>query len=416
MNSPSHYPERNPYALVIHALSICSGIGGLDLGIHAADPRVRTICYVERQAFAASVLVARMEEKILDTAPIWDDLKTFPSPMFRKKVGVVIGGVPCQPWSTIGPKTGIADDRDLWPHMLRIAIETEAQAIFLENVSGFKSNPNGLARVLRDVGEMGWNAQWGMFSNAALGAPHRRERIFVLAYSDSFANDSARDDQASGGHEFANGGGGGGELANSYSERLQGGSRCKEMPVVVSDDTIGGDVRNLDSTTSGASPGGDKRDGQAARRNEGDDQPSNPGEKLPNPKIMPKRGRGSAEEWNNNAEPSACSQELQYPQSARLESARRSIQSPFNPGTLRSSFWPPGNDPDQWHGVDNRLWPAAPKLPFCGETHGVPDWIQRCNSNRTDRLYCLGNAVSPPVAGVAWAELMRRMLQYYTIV
>ncbi|MDG4870188.1 hypothetical protein P8631_19530, partial [Guyparkeria sp. 1SP6A2] len=71
--------------LGLNVLSICSGVGGLDLGLHAALRRAgftpRTVCYVEREAYATAVLVSRMEEGRLDPAPVWSDLSTFdPTP------------------------------------------------------------------------------------------------------------------------------------------------------------------------------------------------------------------------------------------------------------------------------------------------------------------------------------------------
>lgn len=76
-------------------LSLCSGIGGLELGLKLAEPRSRTVCYVELETYAASVLVARMEEKILDEAPIWDSVFTFDGRPWRGKVDCITGGFPC---------------------------------------------------------------------------------------------------------------------------------------------------------------------------------------------------------------------------------------------------------------------------------------------------------------------------------
>jgi DNA (cytosine-5)-methyltransferase 1 len=89
----------------INILSLCSGIGGLDLGVHAALRRMgyapRTICYVEIEAFAAAILAHQMEQGYLDAAPIWSNLKTFPSGLFQGHVDMVIGGYPCQPFSKV---------------------------------------------------------------------------------------------------------------------------------------------------------------------------------------------------------------------------------------------------------------------------------------------------------------------------
>ncbi|MDE2105197.1 MAG: DNA cytosine methyltransferase, partial [Patescibacteria group bacterium] len=70
----------------MRGLSLCAGAGGLDLGIHIAIPNYRTVCYVERDAYAAATLVARMENAALDRAPLWDDVKSFDGKAWRKAV------------------------------------------------------------------------------------------------------------------------------------------------------------------------------------------------------------------------------------------------------------------------------------------------------------------------------------------
>lgn len=79
-------------AVQTRILSVCSGIGGLDLGLKLVVPGASTVCYVERCSYAAATLVARMEDSTLDRAPIWDDLRTFPLSRYLGKVDVVIGG------------------------------------------------------------------------------------------------------------------------------------------------------------------------------------------------------------------------------------------------------------------------------------------------------------------------------------
>lgn len=133
------------------ALSLCSGVGGLDLGVRLAlGGRLRTVCYVEREAFAASVLVARMEDASLDPAPIWDDLTSFPGERFRGAVDLVTAGYPCQPFSLAGRGLAERDPRHLWPHVLRIVQECEAPLLFCENVPGHWSR--GFERVASDLG------------------------------------------------------------------------------------------------------------------------------------------------------------------------------------------------------------------------------------------------------------------------
>ncbi|AUM72971.1 DNA cytosine methyltransferase [Paracoccus jeotgali] len=160
-------------------LSLCSGVGGLELGLHLACPRYRTVGYVERDAFAAAVLVARMEDAAMDHAPVWDDVAGFDGRPWRGAVDIVTAGYPCQPFSVAGRRRGADDPRHLWPHVARIIGECEPPFVFLENVAhhlrlGFPEVASGL------VG-MGYRLAAGLFTAAEVGAPHKRERLFILA-------------------------------------------------------------------------------------------------------------------------------------------------------------------------------------------------------------------------------------------
>lgn len=162
-------------------LSLCAGIGGLDLGIRRVFPAARTVCYVEREAACIEILATRMEEGSLDSAPVWTDLKTFDGAAWRGAVDLVAAGYPCQPFSTAGKRKGADDPRHLWPDVARIIRETQPRALVLENVQGHVSK--GLREVLEEVAELGFDAEWGVYSAAQAGLPHRRNRLFILAYT-----------------------------------------------------------------------------------------------------------------------------------------------------------------------------------------------------------------------------------------
>ncbi|WP_074219634.1 DNA cytosine methyltransferase [Rhodovulum sp. ES.010] len=164
----------------LFGLSLCSGAGGLDLGLHLACPGHRTVGHVERDAYAAAILVARMEDAALDPAPVWDDVATFDGRPWRGAVDIVTAGYPCQPFSVAGKRRGADDPRHLWPHVARIIGEAEPPFVFLENVAhhlrlGFPEVAGGL------VG-MGYRLAAGLFTAAEVGAPHKRERLFILAH------------------------------------------------------------------------------------------------------------------------------------------------------------------------------------------------------------------------------------------
>jgi DNA (cytosine-5)-methyltransferase 1 len=167
------------YACLL-GLSLCSGAGGLDLGLAIAIPGYRAVGHVERETFAAATLVARMEDAALDPAPVWDDVATFDGRPWRGAVDIVTAGYPCQPFSVAGKRRGADDPRHLWPHVARIVGETEPPFVFLENVAhhlrlGFPEVAGGL------VG-MGYRLAAGLFTAAEVGAPHKRERLFILAH------------------------------------------------------------------------------------------------------------------------------------------------------------------------------------------------------------------------------------------
>ena len=109
----------------LFGLSLCSGAGGLDLGLTIAMPGYRTVGHVERETYAAAILVARMEEAALDPAPVWDDVASFDGRPWRGAVDIVTAGYPCQPFSVAGKRRGADDPRHLWPHVARIIGEVD---------------------------------------------------------------------------------------------------------------------------------------------------------------------------------------------------------------------------------------------------------------------------------------------------
>lgn len=168
----------------MNVLSLCAGVGGLDLGVELATGRTScTVCYVEREAHAAAVLVARMEETLLAPAAVWSDLTTFDGTEWRGVVDIVVAGYPCQPFSTAGKRAGTDDPRHLWPHVARIIRECGPGLVFLENVPGHLSL--GFDAVCGELQGMGYRVAAGVFSAAEVGASHRRERLFILGHRDN---------------------------------------------------------------------------------------------------------------------------------------------------------------------------------------------------------------------------------------
>lgn len=108
----------------MNVLALCAGVGGLELGIRIAVPGARTVAFVEREAYAAASLVARMEDGWLHPAPVWSDLGTFDARPWRGVVDCVTSGDPCQPNSVAGRQRGSDDDRWLIDQVLRVFEES----------------------------------------------------------------------------------------------------------------------------------------------------------------------------------------------------------------------------------------------------------------------------------------------------
>lgn len=166
----------------MNELALFAGAGGGILGGHLLG--WRTICAVEREPYAASVLAARQNDGILEAFPIWDDVCTFDGKPWRGLVDVVSGGFPCQDLSAAGKGAGLDGARSgLWSEMARIVREVRPEFVYVENSPRLVDN--GLDIVLRDLAEMGFDAEWGVLSAGDTGAPHVRERVWILAHNDS---------------------------------------------------------------------------------------------------------------------------------------------------------------------------------------------------------------------------------------
>ena len=166
----------------MNELALFAGAGGGILGGHLLG--WRTVCAVEWEPYPASILCARQNDGFLPPFPIWDDVQTFDGKPWRGIVDVVSGGFPCQDISVAGKGTGITGERSgMWKHMARIIGEVQPKYVFVENSPML--TVRGLGTVLGDLSEMGFNAEWGVISAAAVGAPHQRDRIWVLGSNTS---------------------------------------------------------------------------------------------------------------------------------------------------------------------------------------------------------------------------------------
>lgn len=169
---------------VLNGLSLCTGIGGKELGLQLAlGEQYRTLLYCEREAAKASRLVARMEDQIIHRAPIWDDLKTLTSAEIGFRVDIITAGYPCQPFSVAGARAGADDPRHLWPDIRRLIQECRPRLIFCENVAGHLSL--GFKEVVQDLEGLGYEVAAGVFPACEAGSPHLRKRLYFLAMADA---------------------------------------------------------------------------------------------------------------------------------------------------------------------------------------------------------------------------------------
>ena len=120
-----------------------------------------------------------MEAGLLDAAPIWTNLKTFPWSEFCDRVDILSGGYPCQPFSAAGKRLGTEDPRHLWPFIAAGIVSMRPRVCFFENVEGHISL--GLREVISELEGLGYKVAWGIFSAREVGAPHQRKRVFILA-------------------------------------------------------------------------------------------------------------------------------------------------------------------------------------------------------------------------------------------
>jgi len=166
----------------VNELHLFAGAGGGILGGQLLGHT--TVCAVEIEKYPRQVLLQRQRDGILPKFPIWDDVCTFDGNPWRGTVDVLAGGFPCQDISAAGKGAGIAGARSgLWKEYARIIDEIRPQFVFAENSPLLRTR--GLGVVLEDLAALGYDARWGVLGARDVGAPHKRDRMWVLAYADN---------------------------------------------------------------------------------------------------------------------------------------------------------------------------------------------------------------------------------------
>ena len=370
-------------SLPVTHIGLCAGYGGIELGLKRAIPNLRSIALCEIEAFAIANLVSKMEAGLMDPAPIWPDLKTFPWGAFRDRVDILTGGYPCQPFSAAGQRRGKDDPRHLWPYIAEGIRLFRPRCCFFENVEGHISL--GLSDVIEDLAGMGYRTTWGIFSASECGAPHQRKRVFILAHKlstglEGLLHDTATQGWQDAGRPAARCGQHCGDVWPSRPGEQQYGW---EPPRVVADTKLatisteidkreksinqdGADLRHEHSTVSSAMADSHRIDRSAqAEGREHDRQTGSAGEELGNSSNGTRLGGA------------------QGPAGYATQSDEGASDRKTQPPLGRNPYGPAG-----------RL-----------------DYAELCVSgdNRTDELRLLGNGVVPATAEQAFVSLMSEL-------
>jgi len=192
----------------LRVLDLFSGIGGFSLGLERTGG-FETVAFCEYDDFPRRVLAKHWPD-----TPCFPDVRTLKGSDIDGPVDVICGGYPCQPFSTAGKRQGAADDRHLWPEFMRLVAELRPSWVIGENVAGHISM--GLDDVLADLEAEGYACRTFVIPACAVGASHRRDRVWTVAYRDSKRGAAMRGQRAA----FA-----GESLGGRYD---RGGSSCDD--------------------------------------------------------------------------------------------------------------------------------------------------------------------------------------------
>lgn len=399
--------------VALHTIECFAGVGMLGIGLHAGlghmGIETRTVCYVERETFAASVMAARMAEGALDDAPVWTDVTTFDAHAWRGAVDCVIGGFPCQDLSLAGRRAGLDGKRSgLFFDLLRIAEDSGARYLFLENVAGIASatatvmdetegelEERAAARVLGELADRGWDAEWLTLSASDVGASHGRARWFCWAWR--VANPASVGCDVQHGTAMQRGwprdaeqaGLGSGDVGHTHQQRQQ-------QP----------------NDANSAQPRGDARPGAGGSGCLMECEFC--GYEFPE-----ELGRYGCPNCEGDGLAHARSKGQQRPELETTRDDHRGGQEAYGSvsqlcGAYAAGIFAPGPTDTRWAGILAADPWRAPAIDKTTESilHGMADGLARGLDfgNRAARLKCCGNGVVPLQAAAAAVVLVRRMI------
>ena len=361
----------------MNELALFAGAGGGILGGKLLG--WRTVCAVEWDAYAAAVLCARQNDGILPPFPIWSDVQTFDGRPWRGRVDVVSGGFPCQDISAAGAGKGIDGERSgMWRHMARIVGEVRPRFVFVENSPMLVSR--GLGRVLGDLAALGYDARWCVLGAIHTGAPHKRERIWIVADAASERRGEARELRSyestkrtgSGGEALADASGNRRRQGRAESEGQQGGFASEFCRSSLAD---ADGLRKLQ-------PQGRECDGGRWTGDGGDEVCHATSAGL---SIGPSESLGRSAQ---DAKSERSDREVAHPNGLHEQGEFSGSPDPQGRSEQGERQIGPRRDGGEW-------WESEPDVGRVA--HGV--------AARVDRLRCLGNGQVPAVAALAWRTL-----------
>lgn len=371
----------------LNIISLCTGGFGLDHAVELAIPAARTVCMVEREAFAVAQLVSAMEAGLVAPAPVWSDARTFNGRPWRGLVDGLIGGIPCQPHSLAGKRQGKQDERDLWSTARRIIVQSGVWFVLIENVRGMLSSGGG-ERVWRDLHRLGFEVEGGLFQASEVGATHERERLFILAVANTSGRHAERRRRA-------------GNMA-SKSRSAQGEGNEWEW----CGDATGNSGQAM---ADAAQPRGGRVPIREGEQGDPHSDANGAGEQLADSYGVRRRGKsyGSVE---TRSLPASRSTAMVNSVSGRRSGwqeneIRREKRGDAHEWASRTTLFPPGPDDDNgWRGA----LATAPELEpsFRRVANGL---ASRLDVGRVDRIRMLGNGVVPLEGAYALRTLGSRL-------
>lgn len=413
------------------AISVCTGIRGIERGLKRAGVNLREIAMVEIEAFACENLVCQMEAGLLDPAPIWTNARTFDGEPFRGLVDILLGGYPCQGESLAGLRELENYAGYLWPSIRKIVKSTNVPVCFFENVDDHLTGT--FKYVLNDLRSMGYLVEAGVYSAEEVGAPHERQRIFILAIHHSYRERFRQEYQVSAGRDrpehagkamedsFSNRNGGRNGLGEDrgYSLQTQGPNSLAYCPVQGlpqfsfvrqqpedSGPQRSGELahprrerRRSNNGRIQKEPSQDEGTPQGPDRERSGDELENSGEGVPNT-IIEGQQTGNfhdADSPRSQAYAGPVCQPVAYPNVCRTQSGE-----PAGVGRVEE--------------LDEDLWPAGPGPQFDWEH---PRTLTRAAESevgltiagynfREDILRAAGNSVVEHQSEFAWVDLIRK--------